>query len=49
MSTPVYPGDSIIVPEKAIGGSSFWRNLIGVAGILESASVSTLALKSAGL
>lgn len=49
MSTAVNPGDSIIVPEKAIGGSGFWKNLIGTAQIVESLSISSLALKSAGL
>jgi protein involved in polysaccharide export with SLBB domain len=37
------PGDSIIVPEKVIGGSLLWRNLIGTAQIM-SAAVLPLAI-----
>jgi protein involved in polysaccharide export with SLBB domain len=31
LGTRMYPGDSIIVPEKVIGGSQVWRNLLGTA------------------
>ncbi|MGA1983122.1 MAG: SLBB domain-containing protein [Acidobacteriaceae bacterium] len=40
------PGDSIIVPEKVIGGSLLWRNLIETAQIMSAA---TLPLAVAGV
>jgi hypothetical protein len=33
------PGDSIIVPEKVIGGSQVWRNIIGIAQIMSSVAL----------
>lgn len=33
------PGDSVIVPEKIIGGSQLWRNLIGTAQIMSSVAL----------
>ena len=33
------PGDSIIVPEKVMGGSQIWRNLIGTAQIMSSVAL----------
>ena len=33
------PGDSIIVPEKVIGGSQVWRNIIGTAQIMSSVAL----------
>jgi protein involved in polysaccharide export with SLBB domain len=36
LSLHMHPGDSIIVPEKVIGGSQLWRNLIGTAQIMAS-------------
>ncbi len=36
LSTRMQPGDSIIVPEKVIGGSQVWQNVIGVAQIATS-------------
>jgi protein involved in polysaccharide export with SLBB domain len=35
----MHPGDSIIVPEKVIGGSQLWRNLIGTAQIMSSVAL----------
>jgi protein involved in polysaccharide export with SLBB domain len=32
----LHPGDSIVVPEKVMGGSQIWRNLIGTAQIASS-------------
>ena len=45
-STRIEPGDVIVVPEKAIGGGTFWKNLIAVAQIAEAgALVATIALR----
>jgi hypothetical protein len=38
------PGDMIVVPEKAIGGSSAWKNLLSVAQLAESASIAALVV-----
>jgi len=39
LSARMLPGDSIIVPEKVIGGSQIWRNLIGTAQIMSSVAL----------
>ena len=39
MGTQIEPGDTIVVPEKVVGGSVLWRNLLGVAQIAASAAV----------
>jgi polysaccharide biosynthesis/export protein len=38
LSTVIEPGDAIVVPEKAIGGSNSWKNLIAVAQLAEAAA-----------
>ncbi len=38
LSTVIEPGDTIVVPEKAIGGSNGWKNLIAVAQLAEAAA-----------
>jgi protein involved in polysaccharide export with SLBB domain len=38
LSTVIEPGDAIVVPEKAIGGSNNWKNLIAVAQLAEAAA-----------
>ena len=38
LSTAIEPGDAIVVPEKAIGGSNGWKNLIAVAQLAEAAA-----------
>jgi polysaccharide export outer membrane protein len=38
LSTVIEPGDAIVVPEKAIGGSNRWKNLIAVAQLAEAAA-----------
>lgn len=38
LSTVIEPGDAIVVPEKAVGGSSNWKNLIAVAQLAEAAA-----------
>ena len=35
----MHPGDSIIVPEKVIGGSQLWRNIIATAQIASSVAL----------
>ncbi len=39
LSAHMLPGDSIIVPEKVIGGSQIWRNVIGAAQIASSVAL----------
>jgi protein involved in polysaccharide export with SLBB domain len=38
LSTVIEPGDTVVVPEKAIGGSNGWKNLIAVAQLAEAAA-----------
>ena len=38
LSTVIEPGDTIVVPEKAVGGSNGWKNLIAVAQLAEAAA-----------
>ncbi len=44
LSARIQPGDIIVVPEKAIGGSSFWKNLLAVAQIAQNASIVGIAV-----
>jgi protein involved in polysaccharide export with SLBB domain len=37
-STAIEPGDTIVVPEKAIGGSTGWKNLIAIAQLAQAAA-----------
>ena len=39
LSTRVGPGDTIVVPEKPIGGSTFWKNLIQISQVASSAAI----------
>ena len=39
MNLRMQPGDSIVVPEKIIGGSQLWRNIIGAAQIASSVAI----------
>jgi hypothetical protein len=39
MNLRLRPGDTIIVPEKLIGGSQLWRNLIASAQIMSAAAL----------
>jgi len=34
----VEPGDTIVVPEKAIGGSNGWKNLIAISQLASAAA-----------
>jgi hypothetical protein len=37
MAIRLRPGDSIVVPEKIIGGSQVWQNILGAAQIMSAA------------
>jgi protein involved in polysaccharide export with SLBB domain len=39
LSVRMRPGDSIIVPEKVMGGSQLWRNVLGTAQIMSSVAI----------
>jgi protein involved in polysaccharide export with SLBB domain len=39
LSLRMRPGDSIVVPEKVMGGSAVWRNLMGTAQIMSSVAL----------
>ena len=39
MSTRIEPGDVIVVPNKFIGGSSTWRNLLNTAQVVSSLAI----------
>jgi protein involved in polysaccharide export with SLBB domain len=41
LSTEIEPGDRIIVPEKAIGGSAAWKNLVTIAQFASSAAIAS--------
>jgi hypothetical protein len=33
------PGDTVFVPEKIIGGSPIWQNIMGVAQLMSAATL----------
>jgi polysaccharide export outer membrane protein len=39
LSRPIGPGDTIVVPEKAIGGGVVWKNLLAVAQIAQAGAL----------
>lgn len=39
LSTPLDPGDVVVVPQKIIGASVFWRNLLTVAQLSSSIAI----------
>jgi len=39
LSTPINPGDTLVVPEKPIAGGTFWKNFLGVAQVAQSAAI----------
>ena len=39
MAIRLRPGDSIVVPEKIIGGSQVWQNILGAAQIMSAATL----------
>jgi len=42
MSSQVMPGDTIVVPEKAIGGSTFWKNALTISQFTQSAALAAV-------
>lgn len=40
LSTRIAPGDTIVVPEKPVGGSATWKNLLSVAQIAQAGAMS---------
>jgi protein involved in polysaccharide export with SLBB domain len=44
LSVRIHTGDSIIVPEKVIGGSLLWRNLIATAQVMSSVALTGAAV-----
>jgi protein involved in polysaccharide export with SLBB domain len=41
LSTRLYPGDVVVVPQKIIGASLFWRNLLTTAQLAASIAITT--------
>ncbi|MGD0096253.1 MAG: SLBB domain-containing protein [Terracidiphilus sp.] len=39
LNSRMHPGDSIVVPDKVVGGSQVWRNLISAAQIMSSVAL----------
>ncbi len=39
LSTRLEPGDVVVVPQKIIGASLFWRNLLSTAQIASSIAI----------
>ena len=39
MNLRMQPGDSIVVPEKIVGGSEIWKNVIGAAQVMSSIAI----------
>jgi protein involved in polysaccharide export with SLBB domain len=39
LSTRLDPGDVVVVPQKIVGGSLFWRNLLTVAQLASSIAI----------
>jgi polysaccharide biosynthesis/export protein len=38
------PGDTVVVPEKAIGGSTAWKNFLALAQVAQTAAVTALVV-----
>jgi protein involved in polysaccharide export with SLBB domain len=41
LATRLEPGDVVVVPQKIIGGSAFWRNLLGVGQFAASLAITS--------
>ena len=39
LDTKMEPGDVVVVPQKIIGGSMFWRNMLATAQVLSSVAI----------
>lgn len=44
LRTQLRPGDSVVVPEKVVGGSMLWRNLIASAQVASSVAITGAAV-----
>jgi polysaccharide biosynthesis/export protein len=42
LSERVGPGDTIVVPEKSIGGGTFWKNLLAISQVASGASLAAV-------
>ncbi|HEV2490501.1 MAG TPA: SLBB domain-containing protein [Candidatus Acidoferrales bacterium] len=40
LSTRIAPGDTIVVPEKPVGGSTTWKNLLSIAQVAQAGAMS---------
>jgi protein involved in polysaccharide export with SLBB domain len=47
LSTTLQPGDTIVVPDRILGGSSVWRNLLATAQLASSVSIAASVLHTA--
>jgi len=45
LSAQMQPGDSIVVPEKIVGESQFWKNLISVAQVASATAITASVAK----
>jgi hypothetical protein len=39
MNLRLHPGDSVFVPEKIIGASPVWQNIMGIAQLMSAAAL----------
>jgi protein involved in polysaccharide export with SLBB domain len=39
LSTAVHPGDTVVVPEKIIGGGTFWRTALSTAQVMSALAI----------
>ena len=39
LDTRMQPGDVVVVPQKIIGGSTFWRNMLATAQVMSSIAI----------
>ena len=46
MSTALRPGDTLVVPEKIITGSSAWKNALTTAQFVSSMAIAAAAVHS---
>jgi len=42
LSERIGPGDTIVVPEKSIGGGTFWKNLLAISQVASGASLAAV-------
>jgi protein involved in polysaccharide export with SLBB domain len=42
LSQRIGPGDTIVVPEKSIGGGTFWKNLLAISQVASGASLAAV-------